>query len=159
MLRVQLERTRKVNPNIKSHRIPYSSNVSDEKKRKEKQKKKERKTFTPRENRSRVRHTSQLSCCWHWKIQLSKFFLAHVHISHARAEFSATVVFLVDQRGGEKGFGRNASVENTRSNQDKVDVKVARRSRLDKNDISVRAKCNPRARTTRAWERLYACEA
>lgn len=72
------------------------------KKNKSQKKKKERKTFTPRENRSRVRHTSQLSCCWHWKIQLSKFFLAHVHISHARAEFSGTVVFLVDQRGGRK---------------------------------------------------------
>lgn len=72
-----------------------------------------------------------------------------MHISHARAEFSGTLaVFLVDREGGEKGFGRSASAENTRSNQDKVDVKVARRPRLDKNDICVRAKCNPRTSTS-----------
>lgn len=47
----------------------------------------------------------------------------HVHI-RTLAPNSLERSFSV---GGEKAVGKNASLENTQSNQDKVDVKMARR--------------------------------
>lgn len=74
---------------------------------------------------------------------LENLSVARAH-SHARAEFSGTLVSRRGRAGAcggrKKAVGRNASPENTQSNQDKVDVKVARRRRPDKNDIYVRWK-------------------
>ena len=48
--------------------------------------------WTEAGNHSRIRHASQLSCCWHWKIRLSKIFPAHVHI-RTPVVHSPSVVF------------------------------------------------------------------
>lgn len=76
-------------------------------------------------------------------------------LSGARAHFarSRRILWNCSFPGGSEGREKKALVGTQRrkthgSNQDKVDVKVARRSRLDKNDICVRAKCNPRAGTS-----------
>lgn len=72
-----------------------------------------------------------------------------MHISHARAEFSGTLaVFLVDREGGEKGFGRSASAENTRSNQDKVDVKPDGRVWIKTISVFVQSVIRARARAS-----------